>query len=158
MYAKSDNYHLYLLPPKEGRYIVFDVETSGLKKDDHILELCAYEILNGIITGESFHIYITPRKLIPKKITKINGISNDSFDGYYSDCFKNTKRDLKDFLIFLGNSLLFSHNSTFDSIMLNNELVYWGLPPIETKRFRCTMRIFKSLVGKLASSNKKYKG
>ena len=39
--------HLYQIPPKNGRYIVLDTETTGLKKEDHIIEIGACEIING---------------------------------------------------------------------------------------------------------------
>ena len=51
--------HLYKIPPKTGRYIVLDTETTGLNLEDHVVELGAHEILNGKLTGAQFHIYKT---------------------------------------------------------------------------------------------------
>ena len=31
--------YLYQLPPKQGRYIVLDTETTGLEKEDHVIKL-----------------------------------------------------------------------------------------------------------------------
>ena len=141
--------YLYKIPPKEGRYIVLDTETSGLNDEAQIVELGAHEIINGKLTGNQFHIYIRPRIQMNKTVIQIHKITNSFYDEYFSDAYENDKQNLLNFCKFLGNSLIFAHNAPFDMNVLNNELRYWGMNEIPIKRFRCSMRIFMDVIGKI---------
>ena len=77
--------HLYRIPPRLGRYIVLDTETTGLNHDDHVVELGAHEIINGKLTGAQFHIYIRPRIKMSEEVIKIHGITNPPFNLYTKD-------------------------------------------------------------------------
>ena len=140
--------HLYQIPPKKGRYIVLDTETTGLKKEDHIIELGACEILNGNLTGDQFHIYIRPRLKMEKRIVDIHGITNQFYDEYYKDVYQNDKQNLLNFSKWVGNSIIFAHNAPFDMNTINKELFYWCLHEIPVIRYRCSMRIFREIVSK----------
>ena len=141
--------YLYKLPPKGGRYIVLDTETTGLSENDQIVELGAHEIINGKLTGNQFHIYIRPRVQMDKNVISIHKITNSFYDEYYSDVYESDKQNLMNFSKFVGNSLIFAHNAPFDMGMINSELKYWGLNEIPTKRYRCSMRIFMDIIGKI---------
>ena len=141
--------HLYKLPPKGGRYIVLDTETTGLGEAAQVVELGAHEIINGKLTGNQFHIYIRPRIQMDKFVINIHKITNSYYDEYYSDVYESDKQNLLNFTKFLGNSLIFAHNAPFDMTVLNSELKYWGLNEIPSKRYRCSMRIFMDIIGKL---------
>ena len=39
----------YLIPPKQGRYIVLDTETTGLNQNSQIVELGCHEVINILI-------------------------------------------------------------------------------------------------------------
>ena len=140
---------LYLIPPKFGRYIVLDTETTGLKKNDHIVELGAHEILDGKLTGNQFHIYIKPRLQMEEIVIKIHQITNDYYKDFYEDIYTNDKQNLINFINWVGDSLIFAHNATFDMNALNLELRYWQLPEFPKKQFRCSMRIFKEIIGRI---------
>ena len=140
---------LYLIPPKFGRYIVLDTETTGLKKNDHIVELGAHEILDGKLTGSQFHIYIKPRLQMEEIVIKIHQITNDYYKDFYEDIYTNDKQNLINFINWVGDSLIFAHNATFDMNALNLELRYWQLPEFTKKQFRCSMRIFKEIIGRI---------
>ena len=63
-------------------FIIFDTETMGLKDFDKILQFSGvlYEIDNEKLTfteKETINLFMNPREKIPKKITKITGISNE---------------------------------------------------------------------------------
>ena len=139
----------YLIPPKQGRYIVLDTETTGLTDNDQIVELGCHEIINGKLTGEQFHIYIRPRTLMDNEVIKIHKISNSFYDDYYKGIYEGDKQNLINFCKFIGNSIIFAHNAPFDMNAINTELKFWGLNEISTKRFRCTMRIFTEVIGKI---------
>ena len=141
--------YLYKLPPKGGRYIVLDTETTGLGENAQVVELGAHEIINGKLTGNQFHIYIRPRVQMDQSVISIHKITNSFYDEYYSDVYESDKQNLLNFSKFLGNSLIFAHNAPFDMGVLNFELKYWGLNEIPTKRYRCSMRIFMDIIGKL---------
>ena len=141
--------YLYKIPPKEGRYIVLDTETTGLNETAQVVELGAHEIINGKLTGNQFHIYIRPRIQMDKHVIQIHKITNSFYDEYFKDVYENDKQNLLNFCKFLGNSLIFAHNAPFDMNMLNNELKYWGLNEIPIRRYRCSMRIFMDVIGKI---------
>ena len=141
--------YLYKLPPKGGRYIVLDTETTGLGDSAQVVELGAHEIINGKLTGNQFHIYIRPRVQMDKNVISIHKITNSFYDEYYSDVYESDKQNLLNFSKFVGNSLIFAHNAPFDMGVLNTELKYWGLNEIPTKRYRCSMRIFMDIIGKI---------
>ena len=141
--------YLYKLPPKGGRYIVLDTETTGLGENAQVVELGAHEIINGKLTGNQFHIYIRPRVQMDQSVISIHKITNSFYDEYYSDVYESDKQNLLNFSKFLGNSLIFAHNAPFDMGVLNSELKYWGLNEIPTKRYRCSMRIFMDIIGKI---------
>ena len=148
-YEETIYKYLYKLPPKGGRYIVLDTETTGLGGSDQVVELGAHEIVNGKLTGNQFHIYIRPRIQMDKTVISIHKITNTFYDEYYSDVYESDKQNLINFSKFIGNSLIFAHNAPFDMGMINSELKYWNLNEIPIKRFRCSMRIFKDIIGRI---------
>ena len=141
----------YLIPPRQGRYIVLDTETTGLNDNSQIVELACHEIINGKLTGVQFHIYIRPRTIMDNEVIKIHKITNSFYDDYYKGIYEGDKQNLINFINFVGNSLIFAHNAPFDMNAINNELKFWKLNEISFKRFRCTMRIFTEVIGKIDS-------
>jgi len=141
--------HLYQIPPKIGRYVVLDTETTGLKKEDQIIEIGACEMKNGNLTGDQFHIYIRPRLIMEEKIVLIHGITNKFYDDYYKYIYKSDKQNLINFSQWVGNSIIFAHNAPFDMNAINRELYFWGLHEIPIIRYRCTMRIFREILSKI---------
>ena len=140
--------HLYQIPPKNGRYIVLDTETTGLKKEDHIIEIGAVEIINGNLTGDQYHIYIKPRLVMEERVINLHGISNKFYDNYYKDIYISDKQNLLNFSKWVGNSIIFAHNAPFDMNAINRELFFWGLHEIPIKKYRCSMRIFREIISK----------
>ena len=140
---------LYIIPPKQGRYIVLDTETTGLKKNDHVVELGAHEIVDGKLTGIQYHIYIKPRIQMDEIVIKIHQITNNYYNDFYEDIYQNDKKNLINFKNWVGDSLIYAHNATFDMNALNSELRYWGLTEFPISQFRCSMRIFKEVIGRI---------
>ncbi len=141
--------HFYRIPPRAGRYIVLDTETTGLNLNDHVVELGAHEIINGRLTGSQFHIYIRPRIKMSAEVINIHGITNEFYDDFYKDIYSNDKQNLINFVKWMGNSLIFAHNASFDMSAINVELKNWGINELPPKRFRCTMKMFKDVVGRI---------
>jgi len=62
-------------------------------------------------------------------------------EGYFDD----EKQLLTNFLNFVGDSIIVAHNAIFDFNFIIKELEFHNLPLIPKEKFRCTMRIFKSI-------------
>lgn len=134
------------LPPINSRQIIIDTETTGLfYQGHHIIELAAVEMKNGFLTGKQFHGYIKPRKRINWAAQKTHKMNDGFYREYIEGTFESDLIILKEFLDFVGDSIIIAHNASFDAKFLNHELRYWNLPEINEKRFRCSMRIFKNL-------------
>ena len=132
---------------KKLRCIVYDTETTGINhKKHHILELAGVEVVNFCLTGRTFHIYIKPRVFVPKNVQELNHINYDDYQKYWEYYNQDTKTQLQNFLDFVGkDSYLVAHNAPFDYYFLNAELKYWGLPELPNDRFRCTLRMVKTI-------------
>ena len=93
--------------------IFYDLETTGLRSTDRIIEIAAYDP----IENRFFQQIINPEKLITLKIIKITGI-------YNSDCQKAPTFDkiIDKFNKFCeGNVCLIAHNNKFDQKFLTRE-------------------------------------
>src|SRR5690625_2343893 len=70
-------YHPINLSLREGTYVVFDVETTGLSSVyDTIIELAGVKIHNGEII-DRFERFANPHRPLPEKIIDITGITDD---------------------------------------------------------------------------------
>lgn len=97
----------------EGDFIVFDLETTGLKPTtEEITEIAAVLVRDGEIR-DSFQTYVNPHKPIPPEITELTGISDDTV---------RDAPELSDavarFLEFAGDRVLVAHNAGFDMSFL----------------------------------------
>ncbi|MEO6588531.1 MAG: exonuclease domain-containing protein [Pyrinomonadaceae bacterium] len=101
----------------ETDFVVFDLETTGAKTPPcRITEIGAYKIKNGVVV-EEFQTLINPETPIPPFITQLTGISDLMVAGAprFSEIAKN-------FLDFIGESVLVAHNAHFDMRFLNHEI------------------------------------
>ncbi|MDO5156915.1 MAG: PolC-type DNA polymerase III [Eubacteriales bacterium] len=93
----------------DDSYIVFDIETTGLNpKFCKIIEIGAVKIVNGEKI-DSFSKFINPEIPIPYNITKLTSITDEMV-------MNAPKIDvvLKEFIEFVGDSVLVAHNANFD--------------------------------------------
>ncbi|CAL4321931.1 DNA polymerase III subunit epsilon [Buchnera aphidicola] len=105
-----------------NRTIVLDTETTGINNinpphlNHRIIEIGAVEIINRRFTGNNFHEYIKPNRLIEENAIKVHGITND----FLSDkpCFKEIS---KKFFYYIKNSDVVIHNASFDVGFINQE-------------------------------------
>ena len=133
--------YLSELPSHLGRYIAIDAEFTGLdEKEDQLLELAACEIKDCKLTWKKFHCYIKPRGEI--KGTEFHGITKETYEKLPEGLILDDKKNLEDFLNFVGDSLIFAHNPIKDIAFINKELSLNGLKPLENNQFRCTMRLY----------------
>ena len=133
--------YLSEFPSPHGRYIAIDAEFTGLdEKEDQLLELAAYEVYNCQLTGYKFHAYIKPRGEI--KGTEFHGITKETYEKLPEGLILDDKKNLEEFLKFIGDSLIFAHNPLKDIVFINKELKLNGLKELDKNRFRCTMRMY----------------
>lgn len=101
-----------------ARYIVFDIETTGLsRQNDRIIEIAANEYTNGKISNQ-FHVYVNPGRHIPASVSRLTGIRDcDVCDAPTIDAVK------RDVLRFIGSEILVGHNiNAFDIPFLEAQL------------------------------------
>jgi DNA polymerase III epsilon subunit family exonuclease len=122
----------------------FDLETTGLDcENERIIEIGACIVKDGEVT-ETFGTFVDPEKEIPEKITEITGIDDKMVAGA-----PHEKEALRDFFRFVSGRILVAHNASFDMSAINVELKNWGINELPAKRFRCSMKMFKDVVGRI---------
>jgi len=97
------------------RFIVFDLETTGLDPSNHeIIEIGAIRVNRDSDQHESFQALVKPAGKVPKRITELTGISQAILDGEGDSL--NTA--LREFSEFIGDLRLVSFNADFDMAFL----------------------------------------
>jgi DNA polymerase-3 subunit epsilon len=101
------------------RQVVLDTETTGLspKSGHRIIEIGCVELIDGKRTGNLFHSYINPCRLIDVRAMAVHGITDESLKDKpkfeeISGCFLN----------FIDGDELIIHNAPFDLRFLDHEL------------------------------------
>lgn len=122
------------------RIIVLDTETTGINSfslphiNHRIIEIGAVEIINRRFTGNNFHSYIQPNRLIDPEAYKIHGISNNFLEN--KPIFKDI---VNNFLNYINNSQLVIHNASFDIGFINQELDILNNKNIKTINNFCSI-------------------
>lgn len=99
------------------RYVVFDMETTGLDwKDDVILSIGAIGVTNNAIeVGDFFEIYIKQEKFMPQSVA-LSGVLKEGREKYVE------AEAMIQFLNFIKDATLVSHNINLDIEMINHAL------------------------------------
>ena len=101
------------------RKIVLDTETTGLdfRTGDRVIEIGCVELRGRQLTGQRYHAYINPQRVIDPGAIAIHGLTNE----FLAD--KPKFADVAaDFMAFVRGAELVIHNAAFDVGFLNNEL------------------------------------
>jgi DNA polymerase-3 subunit epsilon len=133
------------------REIVLDTETTGFDPEsgDRIVEIGCVELLNHMPTGETYHVYINPERMMPEEAFGVHGIGPDLLQPPRPpEPGQVLLRDKpvfakvgQSFLDFIGDANLVIHNAAFDIKFLNAELKWMGLPEISWDRAVDTLAI-----------------
>jgi len=102
-----------------SRQIVLDTETTGLDpKDGHrVIEIGCVEQIDRRLTGNNFHKYLQPDRVIDAEAIGVHGITNE----YLLD--KPRFPEIVDeFMAYIDGAELIIHNAPFDVGFLENEL------------------------------------
>lgn len=110
-------------PISKARYVVLDLETTGLScRYDRIIEFGAVRVENGIVTSR-LDILIDPKIPLTDKISELTGITEDMVKGQ-----PGIREAMPKILEFMGNDILVTHNADFDFSFLQETLKNLGLP------------------------------
>ena len=104
----------------EGRFVVFDSETTGLYSamGDEIISLGGMVLDEGGFTGSCFFQMVNPYRNIPNLATKITGITGDMVLNAPDILIA-----LDRFLRFSGRNILLGHCTDFDLGFINSKLL-----------------------------------
>ncbi|MEH8020227.1 DNA polymerase III subunit epsilon [Rheinheimera metallidurans] len=112
------------------RQIILDTETTGINpKDGHrIIEIGCVEMINRRFTGNNFHVYINPERVIDVEAVAVHGITNERLKDE-----PKFRAIAKSFYDYIQGAELVIHNAAFDVGFINNEfsLLHPQLPPVE---------------------------
>lgn len=120
------------------REIVLDTETTGLDPatGDRVVEIGAVELLNGVPTGENFHVYINPERDMPEGAFRVHGLSAEFLSGH--PVFSAIAAD---FSAFIAEDRLVIHNAEFDVKFINAEFARLAIPPLAPERVLDTLAL-----------------
>lgn len=101
------------------REVVLDTETTGLSpKDGHrIIEIGCVELIDKQLTGNIFHQYIKPERMIDPGAERVHGISSEFLED--KPLFAAV---MEEFIEYVSGATLVIHNAKFDMGFLNHEL------------------------------------
>lgn len=118
------------------REIVLDTETTGFEPSEghRIVEIGAVELFNHLPTGNTYHQYLNPERLMPKEAFEVHGLGDDFLRD--KPLFRAVGAK---FLDFIGDAQLVIHNASFDMKFLNFELERAGLPTLPMSRATDTL-------------------
>jgi len=105
------------------RQIVLDTETTGLEPEQghRIIEIGCVELVERRLTGNDYHQYLQPDRLIDEGAMEVHGITNEFLDD------KPRMADVAaDFIEYIRDAELIIHNAPFDVGFINNELKLLG--------------------------------
>ncbi len=133
------------------REIVLDTETTGFDPEsgDRIVEIGCLELYNHMPTGNTYHQYINPERMMPEEAFGVHGIGPDLLQPpQQAKPGAITLRDKpvfkqvgQAFFDFVGDARLVIHNAAFDMKFLNAELKWIGMPQIPFERAIDTLAI-----------------
>jgi len=118
-----------------NRQIVLDTETTGMNmigvhyEGHRIIEIGAVEVVNRRLTGNNFHIYLRPDRLVDPEAFGVHGIA----DEFLAD--KPTFAEIADeFLDYIRGAELVIHNASFDIGFMDYEfsMLKRGIEKTET--------------------------
>lgn len=117
------------------RQIVLDTETTGMNmigvhyEGHRIIEIGAVEVVNRRLTGNNFHVYLKPDRLVDPDAFNVHGIA----DEFLLD--KPLFADVADeFIEYIRGAELVIHNASFDIGFMDYEFskLNRGIPKTDT--------------------------
>jgi len=100
------------------RQIVLDTETTGIEpREGHrIIEIGCVELINRRLTGNHFHVYINPQRVVEQEAIEVHGITNEFLRD--KPVFESV---VTEFVEFIQGAELVIHNAPFDVGFMDHE-------------------------------------
>ncbi|GAA6183193.1 MULTISPECIES: DNA polymerase III subunit epsilon [Alteromonadaceae] len=118
------------------RQIVLDTETTGIdpKQGHRVIEIGCVELVNRKLTGNHFHVYINPERIVEAEAIEVHGITNE----FLAD--KPKFREIcQGFVDFIRGAQLVIHNAPFDIGFMDHEFQLMNaINPIKSREI-CTV-------------------
>jgi DNA polymerase III subunit epsilon len=113
------------------REVVLDTETTGLDPSDghRIVEIACIELIHHIPSGRKWQRYVNPERDMPQDALNVHGLTSEFLSKQMRFC-----EIADEFITFVGDDRLVSHNAEFDLGFLNAELVRSNKPTISSDR------------------------
>ncbi|MBS0894739.1 DNA polymerase III subunit epsilon [Tatumella sp. JGM130] len=119
----------------KNRQIVLDTETTGMNmigvhyEGHRIIEIGAVEVINRRLTGNNFHVYLKPDRLVDPEAFGVHGISDEFL--LDKPAFSQVADE---FLDYIHGAELIIHNASFDIGFMDYEFAKLnrGLEKTET--------------------------
>ena len=92
----------------EDEYVAFDLETTGLYRQDTIIEIGAVKMKNGQEI-DRFQTFVDPHRTLHPKTVELTGITDDMLRGA-----PDLGKAMAQFKEFVGDRILVAHNADFD--------------------------------------------
>lgn len=129
------------------KYIVLDLETTGLSRYKHqITEIAAIRI-DGDEIINTYQTLINPQRNIPSGVTRLTGITNKMVENA-----PTIDQILPDFLEFIWDDIIVAHNASFDYWFLSENIYkhqnFWMENPV-----LCTRKLTSRLIPELPRKN-----
>ena len=100
------------------RQIILDTETTGINPQlgHRIIEIGCVEMIDRKLTGNHYHVYINPQRIVEEEAIGVHGITNE----FLADkpVFKDV---VHDFYEYVKGAELVIHNAPFDVGFINHE-------------------------------------
>lgn len=100
------------------RQIVLDTETTGIdpKQGHRVIEIGCVELMNRKLTGEHYHVYINPDRIVEDEAIAVHGITNEFLQDkpHFAEIAQS-------FFEFVDGAELVIHNAAFDVGFINHE-------------------------------------
>ncbi len=105
------------------RQIVLDTETTGIdpSQGHRIVEIGCVEMVERKLTGNHYHVYINPQRVVEEEAIRIHGITNEFLED--KPLFSAIADE---FFEFIKGTELIIHNAPFDVGFINHEFNLLG--------------------------------
>ena len=105
------------LPLESARYVVVDLETTGLRPGSSaICEIGAVR-LDGLVPAGTFQTFVDPGVQLPRLVAQLTGIGDGDLRGA-----PGAAEAVSRFLAFAGDAVFVAHNARFDLSFLDREV------------------------------------
>lgn len=98
------------------RQVVLDTETTGIGEGHKIIEIGCVELIDRKLTGNHYHQYVNPQRLVDPEAMEVHGITDEFLED--KPLFSHVAND---FIDFIKGSQLVIHNAPFDVGFMDRE-------------------------------------